>query len=104
MRDAIEASGACAQHFVYIVKCSDGTLYTGYAKDVEARIRAHNAGQGAKYTRGRLPVRLVYTEAHISKGSALRREQEIKAKSRAAKLRLIHAYEDISSRHKGGRP
>jgi putative endonuclease len=76
-------------HHVYIVQCRDGTLYTGYARDVNQRVRAHNEGHGAKYTRGRRPVRLLYTEACASKGAALRREHEIKAKSREAKLDLI---------------
>ncbi len=77
------------QHFVYIVECADGTLYTGYTLDLELRVKAHNAGQGAKYTRGRRPVQLLYTETYATQGDALRREHEIKAKSRAAKLRLI---------------
>lgn len=79
------------QHFVYIVECTDGTLYTGYAQDLEARIKTHNAGRGAKYTRGRRPVKLLYAEIHDTKGGALRREQEIKAKTRAAKLELIQS-------------
>ena len=55
-------------HFVYIVRCADGTLYTGYARDPRARERAHNSGRGAKYTAGRCPVRLVYQEAFRSVG------------------------------------
>jgi putative endonuclease len=51
-------------HFVYIVRCADGTLYTGYTRDPRARERAHNSGRGAKYTAGRRPVRLVYQEPH----------------------------------------
>ncbi|HMD36413.1 MAG TPA: GIY-YIG nuclease family protein, partial [Vicinamibacterales bacterium] len=63
-----------AVHFVYIVRCADGTLYTGYARDPAARERAHNRGRGAKYTAGRRPVRLVYREAFRSLGKALARE------------------------------
>ena len=58
-------------HFVYIVRCADGTLYTGYARDPIARERAHNTGRGAKYTAGRRPVQLVYQEAFRSAGKAL---------------------------------
>ena len=76
-------------HFVYIVKCADGTLYTGYATDLDSRIKTHNAGRGAKYTRGRLPVELVHRESHPTKAEALKREFEIKRKTRQAKLALI---------------
>lgn len=76
-------------HFVYIVKCGDGTLYTGYARDPKARVDAHNCGRGAKYTAGRLPVALVYTERFRSLGRALRRELEIKRLSRREKQAMI---------------
>lgn len=89
MRKVVTMSDEALSHHVYIVQCRDGTLYTGYAQDVNQRVRAHNEGHGAKYTRGRRPVRLLYTEACASKGDALRREHEIKAKSREAKLDLI---------------
>lgn len=75
--------------FVYIVRCADRTLYTGVAKDLAGRIEAHNAGQGAKYTRSRLPVRLVYSEEAADRGAALRREHAIKRLSREAKRALI---------------
>lgn len=75
--------------FVYILKCRDNTLYTGCAKDLEARIRQHQSGKGAKYTRGRLPVRLVYSEAGLSMGEALSREHEIKRLPRCRKIQLI---------------
>ena len=75
--------------FVYMLRCGDGTLYTGCAKDLDSRIRQHEDGRGAKYTRGRLPVRLVYTEPCPSMGDALRREHEIKKLSREGKLALI---------------
>ena len=65
------------RHFVYIVKCNDGSLYTGYAKDVEARVAKHNDGKGAKYTKIRRPVELVYQEMYET-SDALKREYEIK--------------------------
>lgn len=73
---------------VYIIKCRDGTFYTGIAKDVRARIEQHNAGKGARYTRGRGPVKLVHTESFESRGEALRRENEIKKLSRIKKMEL----------------
>jgi predicted GIY-YIG superfamily endonuclease len=74
---------------VYIVQCRDGSLYTGVAKDLEKRIAQHNKGKGAKYTRSRRPVTLVYQEPVEDKGQALRRELDIKQWSRQAKLALI---------------
>jgi predicted GIY-YIG superfamily endonuclease len=76
-------------HFVYIVRCADGTLYTGYARDPQARAAAHSRGRGARYTAGRGPVTLVYTERCRSVGAALRREYEVKCLSRRAKQALI---------------
>ena len=61
----------CRVHFVYIVRCADGTLYTGYARDPRARVVVHNRGRGARYTSGRRPVRLVYSEECESHGAAL---------------------------------
>lgn len=78
-------------HHVYIVECSDGTLYTGYTTDVERRIQEHNAGEGARYTRGRTPVELVYTASFESRSAACAREAEIKTMPRAEKLTLIDA-------------
>ena len=75
--------------FVYIVRCADGTLYTGYALDVAQRCAAHNDGQGAKYTASRRPVTLVYQEEHPTVGDALRREAALKKLSRAEKEALI---------------
>lgn len=77
-----------AAHFIYIVCCSDGSLYTGWTRDVAARVAQHNASQGAKYTRSRLPVRLLYTEALLSKAAATRREREIKKLSHTQKMDL----------------
>ena len=76
-------------HFVYIVRCADGTLYTGYARDPEARARAHNSGRGARYTSGRRPVVLVYAERCRSLGAALRREHALKRLPRVLKQALI---------------
>jgi len=76
-------------HFVYIVRCADGTLYTGTAQDPVAREGVHNRGRGARYTSGRRPVRLVYTEACESIGDALRRERALKRISRAKKEALL---------------
>jgi putative endonuclease len=76
-------------HFVYIAECADGSLYTGYTNDVERRIKAHNDGKGAKYTRPRLPVRPVYAEGYATKEEALRREAQIKRLRREKKLLLI---------------
>ena len=74
---------------VYLVRCGDGTLYCGVAKDVAARVAVHNSGKGAKYTRARLPVRLVHEEPGFTRGGALSREWAIKRLSRAEKLALI---------------
>jgi putative endonuclease len=76
---------------VYILECGDGSLYTGITRDVAERIITHNQGTGAKYTRGRLPVRLVYAEPADNRATALRRELAIKKLSRARKLWLIHS-------------
>ena len=75
--------------FVYMVRCADGTLYTGLARDPQARLQVHNSGKGAKYTRSRLPVTLVYTEPCDSLSAALKRERELKPWTRARKEALI---------------
>ena len=72
-------------HFVYMVRCADGTLYTGYARDPERRTKIHNAGRGAKYTARRLPVSLVYSEVCNSRSAALKREYEVKHLARTQK-------------------
>ena len=76
-------------YFVYILRCSDGTLYTGYTDDVLRRFQVHQSGRGAKYTRSRLPVELVYSEELPDKSAALRREAAIKKMTRAQKLALF---------------
>jgi predicted GIY-YIG superfamily endonuclease len=86
---------------VYIVRCADSSLYTGIAKNVERRIKQHNAGRGAKYTRSRLPVELVYSESADTRETALRREIEIKRLKRGEKLKLIASLNDQGSRISG---
>ena len=76
-------------HFVYIVRCADGTFYTGYARDPRARADAHNSGRGAKYTLGRRPVVLVYVKRCRSKSAALKHEYRVKQLSRRNKEALI---------------
>ena len=75
--------------FVYIVRCADGSLYTGYAVDVDKRVLAHNEGRGAKYTSGRRPVSLVYSESFASVSDALKREIQLKGLPRVKKEALI---------------
>jgi|TARA_B100000530_G_scaffold263426_1_gene176332 putative endonuclease len=75
--------------FVYILKCKDNSFYTGITNDLEKRIKVHNLGKGAKYTKARLPVSLLYCETYQTKGDALRRELEIKKLKRIEKLALV---------------
>ena len=76
-------------HYAYMVRCADGSLYTGWTNDLARRVAAHNAGRGAKYTKSRRPVELCYAEAFATKEEAMRREAAIKRLSRAQKLALI---------------
>ena len=85
------------QNITYILRCADGTLYTGWTNDLPRRLQAHNAGTGAKYTRPRRPVCLVSQESFPTKQEAMRREWEIKQYSRAEKLRLIAARQDTKT-------
>jgi len=78
-------------HWVYIVRCKDGSLYTGYAKDPNARLARHNSGKGAKYTAGRRPVALVFTQKFRSLSRALKREHELKQWTRVKKEALVSA-------------
>ena len=80
-----------------MVRCADGTLYTGFARDPVARVRVHNAGKGAKYTRARLPVTIVYTEPCESRSAALKRECQIKPWSRAKKDALIAGFVEVDT-------
>ncbi len=77
-------------YYTYILRCGDGSLYTGYTTDLQKRLKVHNSGKGGKYTRSHLPVELAYFEEHATKGEALSREAQIKALSREEKLKLIH--------------
>ncbi len=78
------------KHFVYIVECSDGSLYTGYTLDIKKRVNHHNTSKlGAKALKGKLPVKLVYSEIYDNKSQALKREIEIKSWPRIKKLQLI---------------
>ncbi len=79
---------------VYMLCCRDGSLYTGMTNHLERRLATHNRGRGAAYTRARLPVTLVWSEAAADRGAALRREAALKRLSRAAKLRLVHQTAD----------
>ena len=76
------------KHFVYIVRCSDTTLYTGYTNNLNKRIETHNRGNGAKYTKIRLPVKLVYFEEFSDKSEAMKREYKIKQLTRKQKIKL----------------
>ncbi len=82
-------ASSLAVHYVYIVRCADGSLYTGYARDPAARVQVHNRGKGAKYTAGRRPVHLVHAEGFESMSDALRREHELKDWTRRKKEALI---------------
>jgi putative endonuclease len=82
-----------SEHYVYVLRCADDTLYTGYTTDVDRRVAEHDAGEGAKYTRGRTPVTPVHVERHGSKSAALQREHEIKSLSRDRKEKLIDGTE-----------
>lgn len=78
-----------SSHYVYVIECSDGSLYTGYTTDLDRRVQEHNEGTGAKYTRGRTPVSVQYTESFESKSAAMSREYEIKQLSRSQKESLV---------------
>mgnify|MGYP002514538443 CR=1 FL=1 len=85
---------------LYILRCGDGSLYTGITTDVEKRLEAHRSGKGAKYTRGRGPLELVYREECGDHSAALKRELEIKKLSREEKEKLIEKYGEFYSTHK----
>ena len=76
-------------NYVYILECIDSSLYTGYTNNIEKRLKTHNSGKGSKYTRCRLPVKLIYYEAFETKVEAMKREYYIKQLSRVDKLKLI---------------
>jgi len=82
--------------YLYILRCKDDTLYTGITTDVEKRLEAHRSGKGAKYTRGRAPLELVYRECCGSHSNALKREHQIKSLTRQEKQQLIESMEKLS--------
>ncbi|MCI7097393.1 MAG: GIY-YIG nuclease family protein [Lachnospiraceae bacterium] len=79
------------KNYVYILSCADGTFYTGWTTHLEERVNTHNQGKGAKYTRSRRPVKLLYWEEYSDRGEALRREAAIKKMSRKQKEELINS-------------
>ncbi|MCI8682134.1 MAG: GIY-YIG nuclease family protein [Lachnospiraceae bacterium] len=81
------------QNITYILRCSDGTLYTGWTNHLDKRVKDHNAGRGARYTRGRGPVELAYQEKYDTKQEAMQREAQIKKMTRKEKEKLIEAYQ-----------
>ena len=80
---------------VYIIRCSDGTLYTGVTTNLQNRLKAHNSGKGAKYTRSRTPVELVYWCGGLSKSNAYKLEWKVKNKSREVKVSYLMRYKDV---------
>ncbi|MEG1416637.1 MAG: GIY-YIG nuclease family protein, partial [Clostridium sp.] len=76
-------------NFIYILKCSDNTLYTGWTTDLNRRLKTHLSGKASKYTRARLPVEMVYSESFLTKSEAMKREAAIKKLTRKEKLNLI---------------
>ncbi|NLM03466.1 MAG: GIY-YIG nuclease family protein [Clostridiales bacterium] len=81
--------------YTYILKCADGTYYIGWTNNLENRINTHNQGKGAKYTRGRIPVKLVYWEEHENRSLAQKREMALRKLSRQEKENLINKYSNI---------
>lgn len=104
----VPAASPASAHFMYVLSCADGTLYTGYTTDVEARVRAHNAGRGAKYTRSRTPATLVAQARFATKHKAMSAEFRFKQLARSEKEKLIDRFlagaeplEDVLARHWG---
>lgn len=91
LADSKMPNDSSSEWLVYMLQCADATLYTGITNDLSARLAAHNAGRGAKYTRSRLPVTLVHKETAVDRSAALRREYEIKKLSAGEKRALIGA-------------
>ena len=85
-------------NYTYILKCKDGSLYTGWTNDLEQRVAAHNTGKGAKYTKARRPVELVYFEEFETKEQAMKREYAIKKMARKDKLELVRRKEKADDR------
>ena len=89
------SGNAAARNYTYILKCGDGSLYTGWTNDIAARLEQHRRGKGAKYTKSRLPVKLVYSETFATKEEAMSREYAIKHMKRKEKLQLIENRAEI---------
>ena len=87
------SGNAAARNYTYILKCGDGSLYTGWTNDIAARLEQHRSGKGAKYTRGRGPLELVYLEVHDTKSEAMSREARIKRFTKREKLNLLGTEE-----------
>lgn len=87
-------------YFCYILECVDGTYYTGWSTDPGRRLKQHNAGQGARYTRSRRPASLVYTEEHPNRAAAMQREFALKRLTRAQKRTLINQFESVKKKGK----
>lgn len=81
--------GTTSEHFFYVLECGDGSYYAGYTNNLERRIRAHNEGKGAKYTRAKLPVHCIYNEMHETKRAAMQAEYKFKQLTRDKKERYI---------------
>ncbi|NIS78758.1 MAG: GIY-YIG nuclease family protein [Anaerolineales bacterium] len=90
------------EYFCYILECADGTLYTGWTTDPERRLREHNAGYGARYTRSRRPLRIAYLEQLPDRTAAVQRERVIKSLPRRKKLDLLRFYSDDTTLLQGG--
>lgn len=90
-------TGEAAKHYAYMLRCADGTIYSGYTTDPYRRTAIHNSGRGAKYTRSRLPVKLVFIESFSTKSEALKREAALKKLIRAEKLLLIERFDSLKS-------
>lgn len=89
-------NGRVTECYCYILECADGSFYTGWTTDPERRLKEHNAGRGARYTRSRRPLKLVYLESQGDRSTAMRRERAIKSRSRQAKLKLIRSQTQAS--------
>ncbi len=96
MKAEMETGTETETNYTYILRCSDGTLYTGWTNNLQKRLDAHNAGRAAKYTRSRTPVELAYAETHGTRQEAMSREALIKRMSRAEKEALIREYQGLS--------
>ena len=99
--DRLWISGENYMNYTYIIKCADSTLYPGWTNDLDKRIKAHNSGKGAKYTKTRTPVKLVYYEEHETKNEAMSREYAIKQLTRREKELLIQGNGNLCEKECG---